>query len=168
MAQAEMVTLGKVSGVFGIKGWVKVFSYTAPMGNILGYDPWFLQVGGEWKPYKLLGGQEHPKGLVAQLEGVADRTVAESLVGSPIAVPRSCLPPLAEGEYYWFDLLGMQVVTVAGDILGTVDHLFATGANDVLVVQGERERLIPWVRGQVIRSVCLLERRIVVDWEPDF
>ncbi|WGZ95703.1 MAG: ribosome maturation factor RimM [Candidatus Thiothrix putei] len=168
MSQPDIVTLGKISAAFGIKGWVKVFSHTHHLDGILGYKPWFLKVADEWQPCKLLNGQIQGKGIVAQLDGVVDRTQAEKLIGCEIGVPRSCLHPLDAGEYYWADLIGMEVVTVNGVLLGGVDHLFETGANDVLVVQGERERLLPWVLDTFIKSVSLDEKRIVVDWDPDF
>ncbi|MFN3785338.1 MAG: ribosome maturation factor RimM, partial [Thiothrix sp.] len=161
-------TLGKIVGAFGIKGWVRVSSHTATVSNILDYNPWLLQIAGEWLPYKVVTGQLQGKILVAQLGGVEDRTTAEKLVGCPIAVAREQLRPLPAGEYYWADLVGMEVVTSAGVCLGKVDYLFETGANDVMVVQGERERLVPWILQSVIQSVSLTERRIVVDWDPDF
>ncbi|WML89892.1 ribosome maturation factor RimM [Thiothrix lacustris] len=168
MSQLDMVTLGKISAVFGIKGWVKVFSHTHQLSGILDYAPWSLKVGGEWKPCKLLNGQVQGKGIVAQLDGVTDRTQAEKLIGCEIGIPRDRLHKLDDDEYYWADLIGMEVVTVNGVVLGTVDHLFETGANDVLVVQGERERLLPWVLDTFIKSVSLAEKRITVDWDPDF
>ena len=168
MSQPDMVTLGKISAAFGIKGWVKVFSHTHQLDGILGYAPWSLKVAGEWKPCKLLNGQVQGKGIVAQLDGVTDRTQAEKLIGCEIGVPRERLHKLDDDEYYWADLIGMEVVTVNGVVLGKVDHLFETGANDVLVVQGERERLLPWVLGDFIKSVSLDDKRITVDWDPDF
>lgn len=168
MSQSDMITLGKISSAFGIKGWVKVFSNTEQLDGILGYNPWFLNIAGEWKPCKVVSGQVQGKGIVAQLDGIADRTSAEKLVGCLIAVPRGQLHELEPGEYYWTDLVGMEVVTTTGICLGKVDHLFETGANDVLVVQGERERLLPWVMGDVIKSVSLDEKRILVDWDADF
>jgi 16S rRNA processing protein RimM len=168
MSQPDMVTLGKISAVFGIKGWVKVFSHTHQLDGILGYAPWSLKVAGEWQPCKLLNGQVQGKGIVAQLEGVTDRTQAEKFIGCEIGVPRDRLHKLDADEYYWADLIGMDVVTVNGVMLGKVDHLFETGANDVLVVQGERERLLPWVLHDFIKSVSLDDRRITVDWDPEF
>lgn len=164
-----MVTLGKISGVFGIKGWVKVFSHTARREGILDYNPWFLRVAGEWRPWQIEQGNVQGKGvIVAQLEGLNERSQAESLVGCEIAVPREQLETLRPGEYYWVDLVGLEVVTIDGKVLGTVDHLFETGANDVMVVRGDRERLVPWIQEQVVKSVDLQGKRMVVDWDPDF
>ena len=99
---------------------------------------------------------------------VADRDAAESWVGAQIWVERSALPKLPQGEYYWADLEGLSVETVEGVVLGVVSHLFATGANDVVAVKGERERLIPFVQPDVIRSIDLAQERMVVDWDPEF
>lgn len=168
MSQPDMIALGKIAGVFGVKGWVKVFSHTEQRDGILGYNPWLLRVAGEWKPFKVIAGQVQGKGLVAQLDGIVTREQAEALVGCAIAIPREQLQPLREGEYYWTDLKGMDVVTTGGFSFGKVDSLFETGSNDVMVVRGERERLVPWIMGDVIKSVSLEERRILVEWDPDF
>jgi 16S rRNA processing protein RimM len=168
MSQPDMVTLGKISGVFGVKGWVKVFSYTEQRHGILDYNPWFLHVSGEWKPYNIMSGQVQGKGIVAQLDGVTECDQAQALVGSVVAVPREHLLQLRQDEYYWSDLIGMMVETTSGVPFGKVGSLFETGANDVLVVRGERERLIPWIMGDVIKSVSLAEKRIVVEWDPEF
>jgi 16S rRNA processing protein RimM len=163
-----MITLGKISGVFGIKGWVKVYSSTATREAILDYSPWLLKVGAEWKAYTVINGQIQGKAIVAQLDGVDNRDLAEKLVGCTVAISREQLKPLRNNEYYWADLLGLEVVNTQGQAFGKVDSLFETGSNDVLVVQGERERLVPWIMHQVIRSVDLNEKRIVVDWDADF
>ncbi len=168
MTQSNMITLGKITGVFGIKGWVKVFSHTEQRDAILTYQPWFLRVAGEWKAYQVKTGQVQGKGIIAQLQGVDDRDQAQALVGCTIAVSRDQLQPLRRDEYYWTDLIGMEVITVHGYVFGKVDSLFETGSNDVLVVRGDTERLVPWIMGDVIKSVTLNERRIVVDWDPDF
>ncbi|MEN9501081.1 MAG: ribosome maturation factor RimM [Pseudomonadota bacterium] len=166
--QADMITLGKISGVFGVKGWVKVFSHTEQRESILAYSPWFLQIAGEWKPYEVKTGQVQGKGIVAQLQTVDDRDQAQTLVGCSIAIPRERLRSLRQDEYYWADLIGMEVVNLAGFAFGKVDSLFETGSNDVLVVRSDVERLVPWIMHEVIKSVALDERRIVVDWDPDF
>ena len=105
---------------------------------------------------------------MAQLQGIDTREQAERLLGCEIAIPREQLQSLRDGEYYWSDLKGMRVVTDTGIDFGVVDALFETGANDVMVVNGERERLVPWIMGDVIKSVSLDDRIIVVDWDPDF
>ena len=163
-----MVPLGRISGVFGVRGWVKVHSGTAPRDNILRYSSWFLQRGEAWEPRKVLDGHLQGKGLVARLQGCDDRDQAAALVGCLIAVSRDRLPPLDPDEFYWSDLEGLRVVTAGGQGLGRVSHLFSTGANDVLVVRGERERLLPFVWDRVILGIDLEVGLIRVDWDPDF
>ena len=165
---SKMVPLGRIAGVFGVRGWVKVHSDTAPRDNILRYSSWYLKRRQDWEPHKLLDGHPQGKGLVARLQGCDDRDQAAALVGCLIAVPRERLPALDPDEYYWSDLEGLRVVTVAGAELGRVSQLFATGANDVLVVRGERERLLPFVWNRVILEVDLEVGLIRVDWDPDF
>ncbi|CAK0765905.1 ribosome maturation factor RimM [Gammaproteobacteria bacterium] len=162
------VTVGRIVGVFGVRGWVKVQSYTKPRDNLLHYHPWFIANSGVFHERTLLAGQSHGKGLVALLDGCTDPTTALPLVGCEVAVPRDAFPPPEEGEYYWTDLIGLQVVTRQGVALGRLDHLMETGANDVLVVQGERERLIPYLPGSVVCEVDLTGGRLVVDWDPEF
>jgi 16S rRNA processing protein RimM len=145
-----------------------VYSSTATREAILDYSPWLLKVGAEWKAYTVINGQIQGKAIVAQLDGVDNRDLAEKLVGCTVAISREQLKPLRNNEYYWADLLGLEVVNTQGQAFGKVDSLFETGSNDVLVVQGERERLVPWIMHQVIRSVDLNEKRIVVDWDADF
>jgi len=117
---------------------------------------------------EVLQGRPHGKGLVVQLAGCDDRDAAALLTGSDIGIYREQLPAAADDEYYWSDLLGMQVTTTGGAVLGVVDHLIETGANDVLVIRREREHLVPFITGQVIKSVDLEAREIRVDWDPDF
>jgi 16S rRNA processing protein RimM len=168
MSQPDMIALGKIVGVFGVKGWVKVFSHTEQRDGILAYKQWLLRVSGEWKPFKVIAGQGQGKGVVAQLDGIIGREQAQTLVGCEIAILREQLQPLRDGEYYWADLKGMDVVTTGGFVFGKVDSLFETGSNDVMVVRGEKERLVPWIKDDVIKSVSLEERRILVEWDPDF
>lgn len=162
------IVLGRVTGLFGVRGWVKVFSNTQPREGIANYSPWQLRLGNEWRSFVVEQGQSQGKGVIVKLEGVDDRDAAAALMGADIAIWREQLPPPAEGEIYWADLEGLEVVTVAGQALGRVSHLLETGANDVLVVRGERERLIPFVRGQVVTEIDLDGGRLVVDWDPDF
>lgn len=168
MGESRRVILGQVAGLYGVKGWVRVFSHTQPRDNILRYSPWRLRLAGEWKELPVETGRRHGKGVIAKLAGVEDRDAAARLLGADIAVARSQLPRPAEGEYYWADLEGLEVLTLEGVSLGRVSHLLETGANDVLVVRGERERLIPFTPGIAVREVDLAGGRICVDWDPDF
>jgi len=145
-----------------------VFSHTEPREGITRYDPVFLNRQGEWREFRIEAGRAHGAGVVLKFAGCDDREQAAALIPSDIAVRREQLPPPAPGEYYWADLEGLRVVTLAGVELGVVSHLLATGANDVLVVKGDRERLLPFVRGQVVVEVNLEQRLLRVDWDPDF
>ena len=176
---ANTVTLGRITSVSGLKGWVKVHSDTEPRDNIVRFDAWLLRpegrAAGDWREVRVLDGRYQGKTVVARLEGVEDRDAAGALVGSTVAVRRSALPPADPDEFYWTDLVGMDVVTVDGTRIGPVDRLFETGANDVLVATDARdgarpgaEVLVPWVRPDVIVEVDAAARRITVDWDPDF
>jgi 16S rRNA processing protein RimM len=165
----KRVLLGKIVGLFGVDGWVKVESYTEPRASIFRYLPWYLETAAGETEIASVQGRAHGKGLVAALPEVEDRDAALAWMGAEIWVPRSALPRAKRGEYYWIDLEGLDVVTAAGIALGKVSHLFATGANDVLVVRdGGRERMIPFVLKQFVKEVDLESGRITVDWDPDF
>ena len=164
----KMIELGRVSGVYGVKGWVRIYSYTSPRDNILKYKRWYLKRRGEWQVCKLVGGRKHGKGVVAHIEGCNDRDLAAELMGSDIAISREQLPKTEPGEYYWSDLQGVRVETVDGVELGKIAGLFETGSNDVIVVNGDRERLIPFLLDDVVKSVDLDAGLMVVDWDPDF
>lgn len=165
--EARRVVLGRISGLFGIKGWVKIHSDTDPRSNILNYPSWYLMNGGEWREYQIRNGRPQGRSVVASLEGVDDRDQAAGLVGAEIAVPREQLPDADPDEYYWTDLEGLVVVNLQGVQLGRVERLFPTGSNDVMVVAGDRERLVPFSEGVVV-EVDLQQGRITVDWDPDF
>lgn len=160
------VPLGYISGVHGVAGGVKVHSYTRPREALFGYGTWL--VGEHHRPVKVSNGGPRGKTLVAWLEGIEDREQARALVGQEIAVNRSDLPALEPGEFYWDDLIGLEVVNREGVRLGMVDRLMETGANDVLVVKGEREHLVPYVPGRYVLGVDLEAERIEVDWDPEF
>ena len=161
-------------GVFGIKGWVKVDSYTRPPENILDYPCWQLCQGDKRREMRLVSGNVHGKGLIAQLADATgkvydDRDQAAILIGSEITVLRDELPRPAQGVYYWADLIGLEIEHLDGRKLGQVTGLFETGAHDVLVVKdGERERLIPFVNGPIVQAVDLAAGRIRVDWDPEY
>ncbi|MCK4842672.1 MAG: ribosome maturation factor RimM [Methylococcales bacterium] len=169
MSDSELLNVGEISGVFGIKGWVKVYSLTDPRENILSYSPWILKKGSETKEVKLLNGKQQGKSIVASIEGVSDRNIAESYTGWEILIKKDQLPEPEEGEYYWADLVGLSVETEQGVNLGQVDHLIETGANDVLVVKDDKqERLIPFLLEQVVKKIDLGSSQMIVDWDPDF
>jgi len=161
------VLLGRVAGPFGVKGWIKVFSYTEPREAILDYDPWFMKQGDAWQATKVVDGKRHGKSVIAQLEGIVDRDAAAELIGRDIAIERDDMPSPADGSYYWSDLEGLQVVHRDGTELGRVAYLLETGANDVLVTAGDKERLIPFVAERVILDVDFAKGVITVDWEWD-
>lgn len=163
-----MVAVGRVGRPFGVRGWLHVHSDTEPGERLLEYRPWLLGGPGEWREVEVAESAARSDGLVVRLAGVTSREQAARLVGADIGVPRHVLPPPEPGEYYWCDLIGLTVVTASGQVLGEVTDLLETGANDVLVVHGERERLVPFVEEQVVRAVDLTAGRIEVDWDPEF
>ncbi len=174
----EPVLLGYIAAAYGIKGWVKVVSHTEPKAALLEYDPWLIRRKGDsWKKATLVSGKVHGKGLVVQFSGCNDRLAAEQYRGTEIAIKAEQLPELAEDEFYWRDLEGLKVVIAGTDksiLLGKVSCMLATGANDVLVVKGcdnsidNKERLLPYLWGQVIQSVDLDVGEIQVNWDPEF
>ena len=169
-AAGRRVLVGRIVGLYGVQGWVKLESWTEPRTRIFTYQPWQLSSApGVEAEITGVKGRPQGKGLIAQLPGVDGREAAAALVGQEIYVARELLPPPGKDEYYWVDLEGMEVVTTEDVKLGRVSHLFATGANDVVVVRdGERERLIPFIQGSYVRSVDLSAGRMVVDWDPEF
>jgi 16S rRNA processing protein RimM len=165
----KLVLLGRIVGVHGVRGELKLESYTEPRMQIFRYQPWLLRSASGEKQVIDCRGHAQGKGLVAELPGIADRDAAAALVGGEIWVARSALPAAKPGEYYWSDLEGLEVVTIEGVSLGKVSHLVATGANDVLIVKdGKRERLVPFLVGQYVTNVDLDAARVTVDWDPEF
>ena len=164
--EREIVPMGHISGVHGVRGWVKIHSLTEPRDAIFEYQPWLL--GESHEEIRVRQGKKHGNRLLALLENTEDREQAEALVNQPIAVYREQFPELLEDEFYWTDLIGLSVQLENGRELGTIEHMLATGANDVMVVRGERERLIPFVLGRYVKEVNPDRGLVVVDWDPDF
>lgn len=166
---SRAIVVGKIHGAFGVRGELRLESFTDPPEALFGYQPWTLRdaLGRE---REIAGARGRPggKGLVARIPGVEDREAADALRGAELRVPRSALPPPAPGEYYWVDLEGLRVVGTDGSDFGRVSHLFSTGANDVLVAVGERERLIPFLVPDYVVSVDFDAGVVTVDWDPDF
>ena len=168
MTPGRRILLGRVAGAFGVRGELKLVSWTEPRSALFRYQPWILRAGDAERELDGARGRETGKGIVATFPGVDDRNAAEALIGAEIWVPRERLPAPAPGEYYWVDLEGLAVQTVDGVPLGTVSHLFDTGANPVMVVAGDRQRLIPFLTDHYVTSVDFDAGRVVVDWDPDF
>jgi 16S rRNA processing protein RimM len=160
--------VGEVAGAHGIKGWVKIHSHTEPPEQILDYAPWTVEIQGETKEYEVVAARAQGRQVIAQLQGVTDRDQAAALRFGKIMVPRTRFPELEAGHYYWVDLVGLRVRTPEGVLLGRLDEMMATGANDVMVVRGERERLIPFVMGDFVKEVNLKQGYLTVDWDPAF
>ncbi|MGI8561719.1 MAG: ribosome maturation factor RimM [Luteimonas sp.] len=165
----KRVLLGRIHGAFGVRGELKLESFTEPHHAIFGYQPWTLRdAQGQEREINDARGRETSKGVVATFGDIADRDAAEALRGSEVWVARSVLPPPKAGEYYWVDLEGLRVVNTEGVDFGTVSHLFSTGANDVLVARGDRERLVPFLEPDYIVSVDFEAGLVTVDWDADF
>ena len=171
---SDYIILGKISGVHGIKGWVKVFSYTSPRLKITEYSDWYIQDDSKsWNTKRVIDGKRQGKNIIAQLDHVNNRDQAEALIGKEIAIRNEQLKDLSENEYYWRDLIGLSVETTEGESLGKIDWLFDTGSNDVIVVKDNtddksKERMLPFLIGNVVKSVDLKESLMIVDWDPEF
>ncbi len=163
----DLICVGNITGLHGVKGRVKVFSNTSPRENILNYSPWRI-VAGEQVQIVTVSGRLQGKNVVAQIDGVDQREQAVELVGSKIYILAEQLPQLDDGEYYWSDLIGLEVESLDAEPLGTVETMLETGANDVMVLRGNRERLIPFVMDDVVKLVDLANKRVIVDWKPDY
>lgn len=173
-AADKRVVLGKVGRVHGIKGWLKLNSFTSPPANILSYAELHTELDKSPRLLHIDDSREQQKGLIVHFEGFNDPETASSLTGCEIWVPSTDMPALAAGSFYWHELQGLQVTNLQGQLFGSVQRLIETGANDVLVVAptaescDTRERLIPFLPERVIVEVSLQERRITVDWDADY
>ena len=165
----NFIPIGRISSAFGIRGWVKLTSYTEPSSNIFNFSPWYLtqKNSDQLLTMNVVTFKTHQKEWVAQLTGIEDRDQALALRGAYIQIPREQLPPLQD-EYYWIDLEGLKVVNLENQNLGVVEYLFATGSNDVLMVKGEREHLIPFIRPDIVRDINLDTKIMIVDWDSEF
>ena len=167
--EQKRVTLGRISGLHGVSGWLKIYSYSRPKENIFSYNPWQLQnAANGWVSHRVSNWKVQGKGLLAQFEEIDNRDLSQSFIGSEIAVLREDLPNLNEDEYYWCDLIGLEVVNQAEDLLGTIVEIKETGANDVLVVKGQTKYLIPLLSGSVVKKVDREQGRMLVDWDGEY
>jgi 16S rRNA processing protein RimM len=172
MQAQDVVVVGRIGAPHGVRGWVRVSSFTEPAGNILDYRPWLLETGDTWRSQHPLEVKPHRQGYVARFADIEDRDEAGRLAGKHVAVARTQLPDLEPDEYYWRDLEGLAVWN-SGVLLGVVDHLIDTGAKPLLVVVNDpqaggtaepRQTLIPFV-AQHVAEVDLEARRIEVSWD---
>ncbi|WP_374973700.1 ribosome maturation factor RimM [Spongiibacter marinus] len=167
------VVIAKISTVYGVKGWVKIHSFTDPLENFLDFSDLRLRQKGQWQKIELDECRRHGKGIVAHIKGVDDREVAREYCGLELGILAEQLPSLAENEFYWHQLVGLKVIA-SGQLLGVVDHMIETGANDVMVVRrcegslDDRERLIPYLPGDFVQDIDLQSGTITVDWDPEF
>lgn len=175
----DQIVVGHLVGVYGVKGWLKVKSFTEPEDNIVDYAPWRLRLAGGAKEFEIEQVQYRPKGLLVKLKTIDDRDQAAALGKAQIEVAADLLPALDDGEYYWSQLIGLRVVSeYDGQTfqLGQVREMLETGANDVLVVEASaaapgidaRERLIPYLPGEFVKNVDLAAGVIAVSWDPEF
>ena len=168
------VVLGRVGKAHGIKGWVKLHSFTEPVDNILDYSALSTEAGGRRRELEIDQATKSGRGLIVHFKGVDDPEAARLLTGAELTVSSAQLPQLEAGDYYWHELEGMLVWNQADELLGEVLHLLETGANDVLVVRpttasiDSRERLIPYLADTVVKLVDKGANKIQVDWPADY
>jgi len=165
MSNDEYVIIAKIGSTYGLKGWVKVFSYSEDSTRILDYKSWYIEDKETWTLTHAQERQTHGKLVIAKFPGFETPEQARSLTGKKIAVRCSDLPTLSKNQYYWRDLEGLTVINQHGESMGKVIYLMETGANDVLVVKGEKEIAIPYLLGTVVTRIDLEKQEIHVNWE---
>ena len=164
----DHIVVGRFGRPHGIRGYITVHAFAEPRDNILSYPQWFTQIGHQWTPLKLLDTESRLQTVVVLVEGYPTREAVAGLTNLEIAVPAEALPALPKGEYYWRELMGMTVVNVAGEVMGVVTEMMATGAHDILVVTGKKRHLIPYRLGAVVLDVCEAKGQITVDWDDSY
>lgn len=175
MSEQNIKVVGKLGSTYGIRGWLRLYSSTEYIESIFDYQPWFLNIKNQWQQVELESWRYHSNDLIVKLTGIDDRESAQLLTNVEIGVDLSCFPTLLDGDFYWHDLIGCQVVNLDGYVMGIVTELMETGSNDVLVVKanskdafGKQERLIPFLYEQVVKRVDLATKTIEVDWDAGF
>lgn len=161
------VVIGKFGKTFGVRGWVKVHSFATPKESILSFFPWQIQKNHQFQDVSIEANKIHHQHIVVKLKDVDDIDAAKLFTNLNIFIDRILLPKLKKNEYYWNDLAGLKVVNQESIELGIIDHLFATGANDVMVVKGKKEHLIPYIKNTIL-DVDIKNKIIKVDWDENF
>jgi 16S rRNA processing protein RimM len=164
MSDLRRIEVGRLGAAHGVRGWLRVQSFTDPPQRLFEWKRWRLQSGAE---VNVLEARPQGNGWIAQLEGIEDRDAAGRLSGQVVLVDRDELPATTGREYYRADLVGFEARTLEGVLLGVVDYFIDTPGNAVMVIKGTREYLVPMV-AQYLRSVDQQSRRLVVDWPEDF
>lgn len=165
--KAKTITVGKVGSSFGVHGWLKIHTYTEFGPTILEYQPWLIQrPNGQVEPLAQEDSKRHGDNILIKVKGINSPEAAKLLTNQLILIHRDQLPTLDENEYYWSDLIGLTVINHDGTVLGKVITLMETGANDVLVVKGDREHAIPYLPGKTVKHIDLEKQEMQVDWEP--
>lgn len=164
----QWVVVGRLGRPHGVKGYISIISFTEPRENILQYKPWYVFLNHQWQLLKVQDVVVTHKALLAKLLEYQEREEVAALTNIEIAIERNKLPVLDKGEFYWHELIGMTVVNQAQLCLGKVTEVMPTGANDVLVVEGEKRHLIPYLPGNYIIQVDKDQQQIIVDWDMDF
>lgn len=163
---AKPIVIGRFGKVFGVQGWLRVQSYTKPKENILKYQPWCIS---EEQALEITAHRFHSGDLLVHIAGIDSPEAAKAqLTGKEVVITRGQLPELDSSEYYWTDLEGIEVITTEGKSLGHIDYLVESGSNDVLVLKGERKRLVPYIKEQVVKQIDLEKGQMIVDWDPEF
>lgn len=164
----DWITIGRFGRPHGVHGLLSVHSFTDPQTAIIDYLPWTVKTAKQRLNLGIKPVRVNDRLILVSIEGISDRDQASLYTNTEIEIPRSILPAPGEGEYYWHDLVGMRVINRDKEELGVVTEVIATGSNDVLVVEGEKRHLIPWLPDLFVDSTDRGENLIVVDWDKDF
>ena len=162
-----MVIMGRIIAPYGVFGWLKIIPDTEIFDTLLDYKTWWIGKDNDWRELKVESAKIHNDVLVVKLQGIDERDGAFACKGKQVAVPRASLPPPNKDEYYWSDLIGLSVKNLQEVDFGKITDVLETGANDVIVVMGEKERLIPFT-AQTVLEVILQDGTMLVDWESEF
>lgn len=164
----KKIVIGKFAAPFSVRGWIKLHSYTDPITNLLNYSPLYVERHNNWQPLKIVEGKTHGDYLVVKIEGFDDRDEVRQFTNCLIGVDREALPKLPEDEFYWEDLVGLEVENLEGVHFGKITQMLATGSNDIMQVeQKDKRRMIPYTN-DAVKKVDLKAKKVIVDWDPDF